>query len=167
MSTFTKNTAVRFSLATVLLLCQPFSLSAADGKLEMMTTPNLVEGTIAIEEGRYEEGIALSLLELDTGSQSKQAAALANLCIGYVKTYDLDEAERYCELGVKTGKYDWIAYINRGTLRYVQGDYLSSLSDYARALELRPSNRVSSMNFRAAQIQVSKMSGRNPQLSAN
>ena len=31
-----------------------------------------------------------------------------------------------------------LAYLNRGTIKYVTGDYEGALSDYSKAIEIRP-----------------------------
>lgn len=162
----------RAALASVLIMSQPFTLSASEIQdprlgLEMMTTPNEAAGTRAIEAGHFEKGIAEALAALPAQNGKSQAALYANLCIGYLKTSNFEAAEGYCQKGVQSGWYDWVGYVNRGTLLHMQGNYAASLADFARALKIKPFDRVVRKNLNTAQIMFRELGGQNQQLVFN
>jgi len=110
---------------------------AKDNVIHMMTMPTAVRGTEDIERGNIAAAIRKSERETESTLASRRAAAFTNLCIGHAKRGDLATALEYCDQSVDQGRDLWMAYVNRGAVHYLMGNYSSSVSDLERAKALR------------------------------
>jgi tetratricopeptide (TPR) repeat protein len=130
------------TLLTTALLLSGLALSSAttlakDNVIHMMTMPTAVRGTDDIESGNITAAILKSERETQSSLTTRRAAAFTNLCIGHAKRGDLATALEYCDQSVDQGRDLWMAYVNRGAVHYLMGNYSNSVSDLERAKALR------------------------------
>jgi len=120
------------AIATALVVVALPSITCAD-TWELRTVSQDVPGTREIESGNPEKAIRISKVKLSVVPPSQEVAVLTNLCIGYLLTRDLDQAEPYCDQAVAKQKKRAVTYNNRGILRVLQGDDVAALRDFAIA----------------------------------
>jgi tetratricopeptide (TPR) repeat protein len=142
------------------------SAVAGDNVIHMMTLPTDVRGTLEIETGEIERGIAKSLTAVESPRPSIRSAALANLCIGYAKQGEYAMALEYCDKGVDEGRYTWMALINRGAVHYLLGNYTSSVTDLRRARDIRSTAMEAKNNLARAERSYASLGG-NQNLAQN
>jgi tetratricopeptide (TPR) repeat protein len=86
------------------------------------TNPWLSEGSQALEAGRFEEGVRLTLagLELPTSAHD-QAAGHSNICAGYAALKRWTDALEHCNRALELDNTNWRTYNNRaGRVRRAQ-----------------------------------------------
>ncbi|MDX2144531.1 MAG: hypothetical protein SFV19_14330 [Rhodospirillaceae bacterium] len=132
---------------------------AKNNVVHMMTTPNTIRGTVAIEDGHYDKAIRESLRAVDSESARTRAAAFANLCIAHAKQGQYAKALEYCDLGVAEGVYPWIARVNRGAVHYLLGNHTNSIADLGQALDQRPYLMEARNNLARAERAYAVLSG--------
>lgn len=123
-------------------------LAAADQSPQSVTVigaPNqkLASGSAALEAGRYEEGIRLSLEGLDdVASFRDQAAGHANVCAGYAALKRWQEALPHCNRSLDLDRGNWRAFNNRAAVYVGLKMFDLALSDVHAGLELAPDSRT-------------------------
>ena len=107
------------------------------------TNVQLAEGATALDAGRIEEGIRLTLdgLRQPAGAQDK-AAGHSNLCAGYAMLKQWNEALPHCNSAVELNKYNWRAFNNRAAVHAGTGRYDLAVNDIRAGLELAPNSRT-------------------------
>lgn len=99
----------------------------------------LAAGATALEQGRVEEGIRLTLDGLKTPSSTRDiAAGHANLCAGYSMLREWDKALPHCNESIKLDPGNWRAYNNRAAVYVGKGRYDRALMDVQAGLDLAP-----------------------------
>jgi tetratricopeptide (TPR) repeat protein len=100
----------------------------------------LAAGALAIQLGRYDEGIRLTLVGLDRYQPitRDRAAGLSNLCAAYAAQEELDRAIEYCDEALGLDPQNWHAYSNRSYVYMLKGMYAQATSDLDSAARLNP-----------------------------
>jgi len=125
-----------------------FGARAMDDSPQSITVlgaPNqgLASGSTALEAGRYEEGIRLSLAGLeDVASRKDQAAGHANICAGYAALKRWNEALPHCNRSLDLDRGNWRAFNNRAAVYVGLRMFDLALSDVGAGLELAPDSKI-------------------------
>jgi len=134
--------------ALVPALHVPLDARAVDDSPQSVTVlgaPNqrLASGSVALQAGRYEEGIRLSLAGLeDVASRQDQAAGHANICAGYAALKRWDEALPHCNRSLDLDRGNWRAFNNRAAVYVGLRKYDLALADVSAGLGLAPDSRI-------------------------
>jgi tetratricopeptide (TPR) repeat protein len=103
----------------------------------------LALGAEALENGRVEEGIRLTLEGLrGPNSQQDIAAGHSNLCAGYGMLHRWDQAIEHCTAALAIDRTNWRTYNNRAAAYAGKGLYDLALTDLQSGLELAPQSRT-------------------------
>ena len=101
--------------------------------------PLLADGAAALEAGRADEGIRLTLEGLKSPAPPHDtAAAHANLCAGYALLHRWDEALAHCNTSIALDQGNWRAYNNRAAVFTARGLYDDAIADVQSGLKLAP-----------------------------
>ena len=116
------------------------------------TNPQLAEGAAALDEGRTEEGIRLTLegLKLPTDLKDK-AAGYSNLCAGYALLRMWDEALQHCNTAIELDRNNWRSFNNRAAVYAGKGEYDLAVDDIRAGLEIAPDSRTLNESLRIIQ----------------
>jgi tetratricopeptide (TPR) repeat protein len=103
--------------------------------------PLLTEGTNALERGRFEEGVRLTLegLELPTNERDR-AAGHSNVCAGYAALKRWTEALEHCNRALELDKTNWRTYNNRAAVFVGLKMFDLAMTDVNSGLELAPNS---------------------------
>lgn len=105
--------------------------------------PLLAKGAAALEAGRADEGIRLTLDGLKRPTPQRDAAAAhANLCAGYVLLRRYDEALAECNTSIALDGTNWRAYNNRAAVFAAKGLYELAIEDVNAGLKLAPDSAL-------------------------
>jgi tetratricopeptide (TPR) repeat protein len=116
------------------------------------SNPLLADGATALEEGRVEEGIRLTLDGLRSPTVAHdQAAGYANLCAGYALLQLWDEALKQCNASLALDKTNWRTFNNRAAVFSGQGRFDLALGDLRAGLEIAPNSRTLLESLRIVQ----------------
>lgn len=103
------------------------------------TNPLLAQGSEALERGRYEEGIRLTLAGLEQPASSRDlAAGHSNVCAGYAALKRWIEALEHCNRALELDRDNWRTYNNRAAVFVGLGQYELAMADVNAGLELAP-----------------------------
>jgi tetratricopeptide (TPR) repeat protein len=112
--------------------------------------PSLAEGSAALRDGRYREGIELTLAGLQYSNPPHiVAAALSNLCAGYVALKDYAEALRKCTEAAELDPRNWRIWNNRAAANVGLGLLEAALADVRTGLEIAPASVTLHTTLRA------------------
>src|SRR6516162_3695163 len=101
------------------------------------TNVPLADGAAALEEGRADDGIRLTLEGLKLpGPPRDMAAGHANLCAGYVLLHRWYEALAHCNSAIALDAGNWRAYNNRAAVFDARGLYDQAISDIQMGLKI-------------------------------
>jgi tetratricopeptide (TPR) repeat protein len=116
------------------------------------TNAQLADGATALDAGRVEEGIRLTLdgLKLPTDSHDK-AAGYANLCAGYALLKQWDEALQHCNTSLSLDRNNWRTFNNRAAVYVGKGQYEYALADLRTGLDMAPNSRTLLESLRIVQ----------------
>jgi tetratricopeptide (TPR) repeat protein len=100
----------------------------------------LADGSLALQEGRIEEGIRLTLRGLKdvVANTREEAAAHSNLCGGYALLREWDSALTQCNAAIALDPANWQALNNRAAIYAGQGRFDLALEDLRTGLALDP-----------------------------
>src|SRR5690242_15366959 len=103
----------------------------------------LADGATALDAGRIEEGIRLTLegLKFPTELHDK-AAGYSNLCAGYAMLKQWDEALQHCNTSLALDPYNWRSYNNRTAVYVGKGQYDHAVDDLRAGLEIAPTSHT-------------------------
>jgi tetratricopeptide (TPR) repeat protein len=103
--------------------------------------PDLLNGAKKLLSGEVEEGIRLTRLGLDVafGSRERQAG-LSNLCAGYLRLENLEQALHYCNQALEINPRNWRALSNRALVFIFQEKYRAADDDLTLAEEVAPNS---------------------------
>lgn len=105
------------------------------------TNPLLSKGSQALEAGRFEEGVRLTLEGLDLPNSYKdKAAAHSNICAGYVALKRFDEALEHCNLALDLDRSNWRTFNNRAAVFVGLKKFDLAMTDVNAGLELAPNS---------------------------
>lgn len=107
------------------------------------TNPQLADGATALDAGRVEEGIRLTLEGLKFPADVRdKAAGYANLCAGYALLKQWDEALQHCNTSLSLDPNNWRTFNNRAAVYAGMGKYERAMADLRAGLEIAPSSRT-------------------------
>jgi tetratricopeptide (TPR) repeat protein len=111
----------------------------------------LAEGAAALEQGRADDGIRLTLEGLKlTSTQSEIAAGHANLCAGYAMLKRWDEAHVHCNTSIQLDATNWRAFNNRSAVFVAKGLYDLAIADVLTGLKLAPESSTLKKSLKIA-----------------
>jgi tetratricopeptide (TPR) repeat protein len=114
--------------------------------------PQLADGATALEAGRVEEGIRLTLEGLKMPAESRdKAAGYSNLCAGYAMLKQWDEALQHCNTSLSLDAYNWRSFNNRAAVHVGKGQYDKAMADLRAGLEIAPNSRTLLESLRIVQ----------------
>jgi tetratricopeptide (TPR) repeat protein len=103
----------------------------------------LAAGAVAMENGRPEEGIRLTLDGLRGPNKPEDiAAAHSNLCAGYGMLKRWEDALQHCNTALELDRTNWRTYNNRAAVYTGKGLYDLALTDLQSGLEIAPESRT-------------------------
>jgi len=116
------------------------------------SNPQLAEGATALDQGRAEEGIRLTLegLKLPTNLKDK-AAGYSNLCAGYAMLRMWDEALQHCNTAIELDRHSWRSFNNRAAVYAGKNEYDLAVNDIRAGLEIAPNSRTLNESLRIIQ----------------
>lgn len=101
----------------------------------------LADGSLALQQGRIDEGIRLTLEGLKIATDSREAAAAhSNLCGGYAMLRDWALALLQCNTAIDLDPTNWQPFNNRAAVYAGQGRYDLALLDLHAGLALYPNS---------------------------
>jgi tetratricopeptide (TPR) repeat protein len=104
--------------------------------------PDLSAGSVALQGGRFEEGIRLTLKGLQrTISPRQRATAMSNLCAGYTMSGDYDAAIAQCNEALALGYNTWRIYNNRALAFMFKGELEAAQDDVDTGLSMNPDSK--------------------------
>lgn len=103
----------------------------------------LHDGAQALLSGDDEAGVRLTLegLKIAHGRREEEAA-LSNLCAGYIKLGNYDEALKYCDILLTRNDRNWRGYNNRAVIYIMTKQYEKAEADLKMGEELNPGART-------------------------
>lgn len=116
------------------------------------TNPMLSDGATALDAGRVEEGIRLTLEGLRVPVEPRdKAAGYSNLCAGYAMLRKWDEALQHCNTSLSLDKNNWRTFNNRAAVFVGKGEYEHAMEDLRSGLEIAPNSRTLLESLRIVQ----------------
>lgn len=107
------------------------------------TNQYLSDGAAALEIGRFEEGIRLSLAGLQVvSSRRDEAAGHSNVCAGYAALKRWQEALPHCNRSLEIDRGNWRAFNNRAAVYVGLKLYDFAITDVQSGLGLAPGSRT-------------------------
>lgn len=101
--------------------------------------PQLAAGAEALRQGRYREGIELTLAGLQYPNPSRDVAvAHANLCAGYAGIREFAQALHHCNESIALNQGNWRTWNNRAAAHVGLGLPDAALADVETGLVLAP-----------------------------
>jgi tetratricopeptide (TPR) repeat protein len=99
----------------------------------------LADGAAALQKGRIEEGVRLTLEGLKTAANPQETAAgHSNACAGYVLLKQWTEALSECNAALALDPSNWRTYNNRAAIYVEKGLYDLGMRDLEAGLALAP-----------------------------
>lgn len=107
------------------------------------------EGARAVDRGDFLKGFELSTRALESRELSPRntAAALNNLCIALTGLQRTGEALDACNRAIRLEPGRWSFYNNRANVYFWMGEYDRALSEYTKALSIRPDEEILQNNI--------------------
>jgi tetratricopeptide (TPR) repeat protein len=113
--------------------------------ITVLGAPNqgLAEGSVALEMGRYEDGIRLSLAGLKVSNTRRdEAAGHSNVCAGYAALKRWHEALPHCNRSLELDRENWRAFNNRAAVYVGLKLYDFAMNDVNAGLGISPRSRI-------------------------
>ncbi len=112
----------------------------------------LADGATALEAGRVEEGLRLTLAGLQEPALSRDTAAgHANACAGFVMLKQWEDALAHCNQAIGLDSSNWRAFNNRAAIYVAKGLYDLAIHDIEVGLALAPHSPTLLESMRVAQ----------------
>lgn len=131
------------------LLCAPVAPAADAVPPSHSTTvlgvlnPLLADGAAAMERGRFEDGIRLTLAGLQQPASGRdQAAGHSNLCAGYAALKRFTEALEHCNRALELDPGNWRTYNNRAAVFVGLKQFDLAMTDVNTGLEIAPDSET-------------------------
>jgi tetratricopeptide (TPR) repeat protein len=121
--------------------CLPARSADQAGSKTVIGQPNplLADGAAALEAGRIEEGVRLTLEGLKVAVTVREnAAGHSNACAGYVLLKQWTEALAQCNAALDLDTSNWRTYNNRAAIYVEKGLYDLAMRDLEAGLALAP-----------------------------
>ncbi len=148
------SAALGLALSISCFLYAPISgaTNAAQSATVIGSNALLSEGANALEAGRVEEGVRLTLAGLKEQADPHDiAAGHANACAGLVQLEQLDAALEHCNVAIEMDSTNWRAFNNRAAVYVAKGLFEQAFRDIKSGLELAPHSRTLQESLRVAQ----------------
>jgi tetratricopeptide (TPR) repeat protein len=101
----------------------------------------LSDGSVALESGRYEEGVRLTLAGLDQPNNPHDAASgHSNVCAGYAALKRWQDALEHCNRALELDRSNWRTYNNRAAVFTGLKQFALAIADVHKGLALAPSS---------------------------
>jgi tetratricopeptide (TPR) repeat protein len=111
----------------------------------------LIEGTRALESGRYHWGAQrLEQALRDRLPPYERAVALANLCAAYTALGLGDAALERCAEAIDADASNWRSFSNRGVVLLGRGRFEEAIADFRAALRMEPSAEPAQLGLQRA-----------------
>ena len=95
----------------------------------------------ALERGRFEEGVRLTLAGLEQPTSTRdQAAGHSNVCAGYAALKRWKEALEHCNRALELDRGNWRTYNNRAAVFVGLKLYDLAMTDVNAGLEIAPNS---------------------------
>jgi tetratricopeptide (TPR) repeat protein len=131
----------RLALLAIVFASGPGAALAQTTTMLGDTNQLLSDGSTALAEGRYEEGIRLSLAGLELpNNTADQAAALSNICAGYAALKQWSKALPHCNRSLELDRGNWRTFNNRAAVFVGLELYELALTDVNAGLEIAPNS---------------------------
>jgi tetratricopeptide (TPR) repeat protein len=134
-----------FSSAFLALLFMAGSASAGELAGSQSATvigtlnQSLSDGAAALEAGRYEEGVRLTLAGLRQPNNPRdEASGHSNVCAGYAALKRWQDALEHCNRALELDTGNWRTYNNRAAVFTGLGKFELAIADVNKGLELAP-----------------------------
>jgi tetratricopeptide (TPR) repeat protein len=115
------------------------------------TNPLLSDGATALEQGRIDDGIRLTLEGLKQPSSVQDiAAGHANVCAGYAILKRWEDALTHCNKSIELDTRNWRAFNNRSAIFVAKGLYDQAIADVLTGLKLAPESRTLKKSLQVA-----------------
>ncbi|HLA72124.1 MAG TPA: tetratricopeptide repeat protein [Steroidobacteraceae bacterium] len=99
----------------------------------------LSAGSTALEEGRYEEGLRLTLAGLEQPNNPRdEASGHSNVCAGYAALKRWREALEHCNRALELDRNNWRTYNNRAAVFTGLKQFELAIADVNKGLALAP-----------------------------
>jgi tetratricopeptide (TPR) repeat protein len=128
-------------VVTAAWTCPPARSTDQTGSKTVIGPSNslLADGAAALEAGRIEEGVRLTLEGLKVAVTAREnAAGHSNACAGYVLLKQWAEALAQCNAALELDTSNWRTYNNRAAIYVEQGLYDLAMRDLEAGLALAP-----------------------------
>ncbi len=103
----------------------------------------LSDGASALQAGRAEEGLRLTLAGLTEPLSTRElAAGHANACAALVMLSQWEEALNHCNQSIQLDGSNWRAYNNRAAVYVAKGLYDLAIHDIETGLSLAPNSHT-------------------------
>jgi tetratricopeptide (TPR) repeat protein len=103
----------------------------------------LADGTAALQAGRYEQGVRLTIAGLDLpNNPENEAAAHSNICAGYAALKRWDEALVHCNRALELDRGNWRTFNNRAAVFVGLKKFDLAMTDVNSGLELAPNATI-------------------------
>ena len=136
---------VRIATATLALFIMAGGASADDsaqapsGIVLGSSNQLLMDGSSALEAGRYEEGVRLTLAGLEQpNNPHDEASAHTNICAGYAALKRWKDALEHCNRALELDLGNWRTYNNRAAVLTALGLFDLAIVDVNKGLILAP-----------------------------
>jgi tetratricopeptide (TPR) repeat protein len=113
--------------------------------------PLLADGASALEQGRVDDGIRLTLEGLtQPNTMQDTAAGHANICAGYAILKRWDEALTHCNKSIDLDSGNWRAFNNRSAIFVAKGLYDQAIADVLTGLKIAPQSSTLKKSLQVA-----------------
>jgi tetratricopeptide (TPR) repeat protein len=103
----------------------------------------LAEGSAALEAGRYDEGVRLTLAGLDQpNNPHDEASGHSNICAGYAALKRWREALEHCNRALELDHDNWRTYNNRAAVFTGLKQFELAIADVHKGLSLAPHSQT-------------------------
>ncbi len=144
MANLTSRTLIAATLLVAASSAFPGEQESAGSSMTVIGGNELLqEGATELRQGNYQRGIELTLEGLKRPNPQREiAAALSNLCAGFVGLHQFELALRNCDEALAINDTNWRTWNNRAAAHVGQGMYAAALRDVESGLERAPESRT-------------------------
>jgi tetratricopeptide (TPR) repeat protein len=116
------------------------------------SNPQLSDGATALEAGRVEEGIRLTLDGLQSPNNADdRAAGHSNLCAGYAMLKQWEQALQHCNTALSIDGKNWRTLNNRAAVYSARAQFDLAMKDIRAGLEIAPNSSTLRESLRIIQ----------------
>src|SRR5262245_4283170 len=143
MKTALKTACISAWVLTVLAWQSPAqaadATAATSSTVFGTTNEQLVAGSVALRNRQFKAGVELTLAGLKQVNLPRDlAAALSNLCAGYVGLKEYELALRSCDESLELDRRNWRTWNNRAAAHLGRGQHQAAFEDVQEGLQIAP-----------------------------